>query len=266
MDGKDNFGDLLSKYLLEKITKLKVQKICHPSMRRYKYFIKHYLTIGSILEVANTNSIIWGSGIIRKNQFVEKSKFLAVRGPRTRSRLLELGYEVPEVYGDPAILLPKYFENNVKKKYKIGIIPHYINYEETMTIWGDENRIKIIDLITDNIERTINEILECEIIISSSLHGIIVSQSYGIPSLWIKLSNKLAGDDVKFYDYFESVGILYGKVFDINPLYFSYDELFVLIEENKNLLLPNKELLVKRQTELLKSCPFNKNILKRLSI
>jgi len=177
-DGKDNFGDILSKYLIEKISKKEVIKVSHPSMRRYKYFIKHYLTIGSILEVANSNSIIWGSGIIRENQFVKKAKFLAVRGPRTRNRLIELGYKVPEVYGDPAILLPKYFNNTIKKKYKIGIIPHIRHYEEVRDYFGKDERIKIINLLTDDIEKTINEILECFMIISSSLHGVIVSQSY----------------------------------------------------------------------------------------
>ncbi|ESU22180.1 xanthan biosynthesis pyruvyl transferase GumL [Flavobacterium enshiense DK69] len=254
--GKDNFGDILSKFLVEKLTNRKIIKVPHPSMRRYKLFLKHYLTIGSILEVANSNSIVWGSGIIRENQFVREAKFLAVRGPRTRSRLLELGYKVPEIYGDPAILLPLYLQKKVEKKYKIGIIPHYINYEEVLASFGNDDRIKIIDLMTDDVERTISEILECENIISSSLHGVIVSQAYSIPSLWVKFSEKLAGDNVKFYDYFESVGITYESEFQINPLHSCYEELLNRIEANRHLLLPDNILLAKRQDSLLKSCPF----------
>ncbi len=124
-DGKDNFGDLLSEYIIRKITKKKVVLINKRFLKRYKYFFRTYLSVGSIIRLANKNSIVWGSGIMSKNEKIKNAKFLAVRGPMTRQRILELGCAVPEVYGDPAILLPKLYNKKAVKKFKLGIIPHF---------------------------------------------------------------------------------------------------------------------------------------------
>ena len=49
-------------------------------------------------------------------------KVLAVRGPLSRNYLLENGVDCPDVYGDPALLFPKYYKPHIYKKYKLGII------------------------------------------------------------------------------------------------------------------------------------------------
>ncbi|NJX17587.1 polysaccharide pyruvyl transferase family protein, partial [Tamlana crocina] len=96
------------------------------------------------------------------------------RGPRTREYLLKLGYDCPEVYGDPAILLLDYYHPSISKKYKLGIVPHYHDYENALKIFGGREEVKVVDLLTMNVEATTTEILECERILSTSLHGLIV--------------------------------------------------------------------------------------------
>ncbi len=256
-DGKENYGDLLSKYLVEKISNKEVLSIKHPKTGIQKYLFNNFLVIGSIITAASNKSIVWGSGIIKKNENIRKAKFVAVRGPKTRARILELGYECPEVYGDPAILLPKYYSENISKKYRIGLTPHYVDFKEVKKFVSDSD-IKVINLLTDSIEKTTKEILECEIIISSSLHGVIVPQAYNIPALWVKFSNNLSGDNIKFYDYFESMSINFIKETLINPKDITFNVLMKILNDNKNELLPKRNVLKLRQKELLNSCPFKK--------
>lgn len=248
---KENFGDLVGKYLVEKISHKKAV-FTHPNKHKWKHKLSSkpiYVTVGSILAHVNKYCVVWGSGIINTNQLVKPARFLTVRGPQTRKCLLDQGYSVPENYGDPALLLPRYYNPEIKKKNKIGIIPHYTDYKEVIEQYTDKN-IKIIDLMTSSVEDTTREILACEHIVSSSLHGLIVAHAYGIPAVWIKFSDQLFGDDIKFQDYFESVGIkLYSPLKEIDD--------FSQIDFEVEYALPDKSKIEKRKQDLLETCPFN---------
>jgi pyruvyltransferase len=45
-------------------------------------------------------------------------------------------------------------------------------------------------------------LLSCRIIVSSSLHGLIFAHAYGLPAIWIKLSDRLVGGEFKFHDHY----------------------------------------------------------------
>lgn len=203
----ENYGDLVGKYLVEKISGKTVKWVHPKKWHLLDYFQPIYVTVGSILANVNSKCIVWGSGIIEKNQKVKPAKFLAVRGPQTRNNLLKQGYNVPEVYGDPALLLPKYHNPTIEKKYKLGIVPHYTDYEFVKQLYNEDVSVLIIDLMTQSIESTTDLFLQCERILSSSLHGLIVSHTYKIPAIWVEFSDNLFGDGIKFQDYFESVNL-----------------------------------------------------------
>ena len=250
---KENFGDFLSKYLVEKISKRNVVWV-YP--KKYFFFLrKHYLIIGSILSHATKKSIVWGSGIIEKNEKVAKAKFLAVRGPKTRKRLIELGYDVPEVYGDPAILTPDYYHPKIEKKYKIGVICHYVDFDDISSKINFKN-VRVINLLTNNIESKIDEILSCETLITSSLHGLILGHTYKIPSLWVKFSEKLYGDDIKFFDYFESVNLDITNSIYLKNEVISEQDLKEILDNNSSKLLPSESFVNKVKENLMNSCPF----------
>ncbi|MEN3322510.1 polysaccharide pyruvyl transferase family protein [Mariniflexile soesokkakense] len=250
---KENYGDLLGKYLVEKISQKKAVWVKPSMFSIYNFFSPIYVTIGSILTHVTGNCIVWGSGIISKESVVKKAEFLAVRGPQTRKCLLIQGYDVPEVYGDPALLLPKYYNPEIEKEFKIGVIPHYRDFKKVEAFYKNKTSTLLIDLMTDDVEKTTNEILKCEKIVSSSLHGVIVAHAYRIPAVWQKFSNDVFGDDIKYQDYLESVGIPAYKL-EMKDVKMNTEELLSLFNGVES--IPESTKIEALCSNLMAVCPF----------
>lgn len=250
---KENYGDLLGKYLVEKISQKEAVWSKPSKFSIHDFFSPIYVTIGSILTHVNKKCIVWGSGIISKEFEIKKATFLAVRGPQTRKYLLNQGFEVPEIYGDPALLLPRYYNPKIEKEYKVGVIPHYRDFKKVSVFYKNQESILLIDLMTNDVEKTTNELLKCDKIISSSLHGIIVAHAYGIPAVWQKFSEDVFGDDIKYQDYFESVLIPNYKS-DIKDVCMNLNELESLF--NNKAVVPEKEVITSLCANLMAVCPF----------
>lgn len=197
----DNFGDALTPYILTRLTgKNVVYNDPSPD-------IVTYMITGSMLDDDITNSIVWGCGIAWRNDQIRKPyRIDAVRGPISRERVIECGYKCPDVYGDPGLILPKLYQPESNIKYNLGIIPHYTDFELANSRYGMIDSIKVINLL-DPVEKIIDEICSCNVTVSSSLHGLVVSQAYNKPNLWVEFSNNVIGDGTKFNDYFLSIGI-----------------------------------------------------------
>lgn len=250
---KENYGDLLGKYLVEKISEKKVVFAWPKKISLWDFYAPIYVTVGSILTHVNKKCVVWGSGIISKEYPIKKAVFLAVRGPQTRKFLLNLGYEVPEIYGDPALLIPRYFNPVVEKKYRYGIVPHYDDYKIVEKWCKNQSHIYLIDMMTNDCEAKTIEFLQCDKIISSSLHGIIIAHAYGIPAVWQKFSDKVFGDDIKYQDYMESVQLDFYQP-RIKETRFSEEELKALFENLPS--LPKEQDLEDLRNGLMKVCPF----------
>lgn len=91
----------------------------------------NYLCIGSTLNYLTTpQTIVWGAGVIddQLDMRAVPKQILAVRGPLSRDYLLRRGIDCPEVYGDPALLIPYFHQKNRPNPPgtgRIGVIPHY---------------------------------------------------------------------------------------------------------------------------------------------
>lgn len=246
----ENFGDFLTPYIVEKLTNKK--PVLFSPKSKFSFFFKHSLMIGSIISRSQKRTLVWGSGIIKKDDIINGGKFLAVRGPKTAQRIKELGYDSTEVYGDPALLLPILYNPKIEKKYTIGIIPHFFHYEELINVYAEkDNTVLFINLLTNNVEDVINQILSCEKIISTSLHGLIVAHTYLIPAFWWKYG-KLNGDDIKFYDYLESLDLKINSNFAKLTL----EEVMMIDQYN----LPDVNKLVNVRKNLLRTFPYKLNI------
>ena len=207
----NNWGDKLNPILIQKLSGKKPVLLT-------KYIVTNknkttYSVIGSILNTEVTyfrdiNLVVWGTGFIsyQDRLLVRPQRICAVRGPLTREILVKQGFECPEIYGDPALLYPRFFMPKVNKKYKLGIIPHFLDKKnKILDNFQNNSDVLLID-IQGGINEVVEKIMSCQKIASSSLHGIIAADAYGIPSTWIELSDKVTGNGFKFFDYFQSVG------------------------------------------------------------
>ncbi len=254
---KENYGDLLGAYLVEKITGKSVQFYRNTKRPWWRKSRPYLSTVGSIISHLDDKATVWGSGIINRQDPIPTATYLAVRGPLSRKRILEENIHCPEVYGDPALLLPLYFNPKVEKKYKLGVIPHINDLERVHSFVAKDKSMHIIDFNTNDVEHTTREILSCSSIISSSLHGVIVAHAYHIPAVQVRFTDRIFGDGVKYQDYYESVGMNQEAIIEIT------DDLNVEkgtdIFKKKINTLPKATVIRDLQQGLLKVCPF-KNV------
>lgn len=201
-DGDVNIGDLLTPYIIKKRFNLLVKN-------RKSGITKHVLAVGSIMHNANYNSYIWGSGFISPNHIPKKldtQKIRALRGKKS-FLLIKENYDcnfkdVP--LGDPGLIMPTlYTPAPNEKKYKLGIIPHYIDINKIPETVHSDNCVKVLNVMQEP-EKFIDELCQCENIISSSLHGLILSDAYGIRNKWAIFSDKIVGGGFKFLDYYST--------------------------------------------------------------
>jgi autotransporter strand-loop-strand O-heptosyltransferase len=209
---KKNWGDILSQYLLEHYSGKKLNKNDVFYFDDASYMLDKngkIVGIGSSMKYVRPDDYVWGTGCIDEHHVGNKpKKVYSVRGPLTRDILLKRGWDVPEVYGDPALLFPQIYNPTIEKKYKIGLIPHCVDFFSLDGLKAinhmEDMGIKIIN-VTAGINEFIDQLKECELIISSSLHGLIAADAYGIPNYRVKLSSLIHGGDFKYKDHYASV-------------------------------------------------------------
>lgn len=238
---KENLGDALNFELVEKISGKNVVWSDHSSTQEYN------MVVGSVLQLANSNAKIWGAGLIshKARPLFAPKKVYAVRGPMTRNLLNNYSIDCPQIYGDPALLLPKFYSASYSKKYKLGIVPHFVDKYSNNLLNNIPEWINIIDIETTDVQLFINKICECEFILSSSLHGIIIADAFGVPSARVSFSNKITGGDFKFQDYSLTVGREHYKAVDLSNVALDH-----------NLLALNYQVGSVNTDALFDSCPF----------
>ena len=127
----------------------------------------------------------------------------AVRGPITKAVLTEFGYDCKGcVYGDPGIIMPLIFQPEAGEKlYDVSVIGH-IKMAEYMR--KKYPQYHYINVETADYQSFIQEICASKKVISSSLHGIILSESYGIPAVFYNENGLMDREIIKYYDWYYS--------------------------------------------------------------
>ena len=222
----DNVGDKLNPYIFERVLGVRVE---HVSLHSYNIDI---LGIGSSLRMFQSHirkkerlkhwiglhrpMNVWGTGFIcaegpNEAPFNRKMRFLAVRGEMSKDRVerltgRKLGADFPT--GDGGILTAQLFDKPIHKRCELGIIPHFSEQDAPafQKLLSLSPNAKLID-ITGDVMETCEMIASCEYILSSSLHGLIIADSFGIPNLHVKATDRMRGDGFKFMDYYSAYGL-----------------------------------------------------------
>jgi len=190
-----NFGDLLGPMIARRVVK---QERVHldPSRQR------RALTVGSVMHFAAAGDVVWGSGVNGKigNQPLPPSLDVrAVRGPLTRAVLTSRGIHVPEVFGDPALLLarlwPELEQLAAVKTRSLLVVP---NLNELSRFAAESIRSPVgapWEIIAD--------IASSEFVTGTSLHALVVADALGVPSRPIAPEHEGA---FKYIDYYAGTG------------------------------------------------------------
>lgn len=274
----DNVGDVISPFIVKSLTGNSIRYKTPRHKLKWKGVIKEFLksiiykkdyysdyifpfqrclaAIGSILDYTNDRCVVWGAGFREYDSRFVGGKIYAVRGYLSRQKLPKK-YEKVAI-GDPALLLPIFMpikKHNYVSEHKIAIVPHYRDYDDLYKRFSD--RYDIIDVRTKDIYSFVRAVMSHDYILSSSLHGLIISHSYGVPALWI--SNKyIDSGPFKFHDYFSSVDI---------PKYDGFkniDEILNDVQSYRSLFLHYSKYSLPQisisiiQNNLLKSFPYER--------
>lgn len=214
---------------------------------------KHLGSIGSYVFTSFQHLTIWGGGaLFHPKNFrtlfyklhlfrypFSKYDFRAVRGPLTRNVVMEYGHKCPEVYGDPAILMPYIYTPHCRVTHDVLVIPQFYTETEFRQKHTD---LYMVSMNTNDYKSVIDAIVSSKRVITSSLHGIILSEAYGVPTVFFRGLEKR--NDFKYLDYYYSTGRYDVKIAD------SFEEAL----EMEPMPLPD---LMGLQEGLIKSFPYD---------
>lgn len=235
-----NLGDALSPILVSALAGLPV------TYQRFQSSTERLATVGTIgHKFAGGTVHLWGTGINPCRSRMDRPelyqippdtrlKIHALRGPGSARRLRQLGLEVPEVYGDPVWFLPAIFPAAPEPRYDLGVIVH-LSELQPPSVLGQVRpflkryqippdlapRVRLLNTLTaptlEAIATRIQEITACRCIISTSLHGLVIAEAYGIPCAylhyvgaggdWMSMEQPSLGIDYRIRDFYRGVGV-----------------------------------------------------------
>lgn len=195
-----NFGDRLTSLLLKRFTGLDSEwSQPHGADLVMVGSIMHHLP-------KHFKGVIAGIGKLHEttSNIFPEAKTIGLRG-----YLSAKGIKGNIAIGDPALLADELVPL-VDKEYDLGIVPHWSDDQLAQTPVFQQFKPLIID-VTDDPLWVITQICRCHKIVTSSLHGAILADAFGIPRR-IELAPRMKthpheeGGVFKWRDYLSSIG------------------------------------------------------------
>jgi pyruvyltransferase len=198
--GRPNFGDAIAPYLLD--------QFC-PNFKAVWAPIAEaeIITVGSVLEhiPARWPGYVLGSGRLYPDRLVRMDSTTTVLG--LRGPLTARAWPDDVAIGDPGLLADELVGSQTRI-YDLGIVPHWSDtkLKQNPHYYSPKWSTKLIDIAADPLE-VVRTIGQCKKIVSSSLHGLIIADAFGIPRKFEYTERfDKEGKLFKFYDYSASIG------------------------------------------------------------
>lgn len=213
-----NFGDVLIRYILRAYGAafdVNTANLINPKLI-------NFVGIGSILNRVPNNyrGVVWSTGCMAHDKLtLNNANVVAVRGRLTRARIPEIPRFENVALGDGGILTRSAMRRagdlrdngtaqSSPRGLKLAIIPHYVDMDLVKKLKISTNpKVLLIDVF-DPPALILRRLVQCEAIISSSLHGLVVADSLRIPNarFVVATSSKIIGGDFKYRDYYSAFG------------------------------------------------------------
>ena len=205
-NARPNFGDAIAPMLLERFADLEKVEWGTPCQA-------DVITVGSVLEQVPLyfDGYVLGAGKLYEGSrlylYGEQTKVLALRGP-----LSAKFYGSETAIGDPGLLADELLSNDgtdfPERTYDLGILPHWSD-KKLLTDKRFRGKWTTLDITPDGDPLSVvRAIGQCKKIVTSSLHGLIVADAFGIPRRFEYTPTlDREGGRFKFRDYHQSIGM-----------------------------------------------------------
>jgi pyruvyltransferase len=163
--------------------------------------------VGSLLQIFKDyrgwEGAVLGAGLIDDRKLsLPKARFVAVRGAKTKANL---GLSGDVQLGDPGLLISRFIDvESPMRRRKIGVIPHYTDLAagELKRFFANNEGQLVLISPRQSVRKVAEQIKKCEVVLSSSLHGLIFSDALGVANVWFSVAGNLVRSDFKYYDYY----------------------------------------------------------------
>jgi pyruvyltransferase len=203
--GRKNFGDWISPELCRALSGREVEYASANSA--------DLVAVGSILSRVKTHFWnrrvdVWGSGLMSQKKTGRPiHRYHAVRGALTQELV---GAQSVSALGDPGLLVDLLFPKfaDVPKRWDIGLVPHHIDQSHP-SVKAFTSKIpgaRVLDILSGT-QEFLSELAACRFVLSSSLHGLVAADAFGIPNTRVTITDELRGGGFKFRDYYSAFGM-----------------------------------------------------------
>jgi hypothetical protein len=147
--------------------------------------------------------ILWGTGVLNpfwRREFLDNVQVALLRGPISAA-LMKIRQAR---FGDPGLLAPDALGPMPARTDTVVVIPHHSQADDPdiAAMVASDPALRLVDP-RQEAAPVCREIASAAHVISSSLHGLIVADAYGVPNTWMDPGVQGL---LKYHDYAASIG------------------------------------------------------------